>query len=106
MLFLWGLIRSSPRQGLSPPYRLTKEQCWTVPTCSYLHWRPTFGSSCTGFVYHRCWHYDNGATSKIDDVLTEHGGPLHVLPPNVHQVGGTILKLVLFNFFGGTSPNA
>ena len=23
-------------------------------------------------VNHGCWHFDNGATSKIDDVLTEH----------------------------------
>ena len=21
-----------------------------------------------------CWHFENGAASKIDDVLTEHGG--------------------------------
>ena len=27
---------------------------------------------------------DNGATSKIDDVLIEHGGLLHVLPLIVH----------------------
>ena len=33
-------IRSSPRYGLSPPDRLTKEQCWTVPPCSYVHGRP------------------------------------------------------------------
>ena len=26
----------------------------------------------------------NGETSKIDDVLTEHGGLLHVLPPAAH----------------------
>ena len=26
----------------------------------------------------------NGETSKIDDVLTEHGGLLHVLPPTTH----------------------
>ena len=32
------------------------------------------------FVYPRCWHFDNGVTSKIDDVLAEHGGVLHVLP--------------------------
>ena len=44
-------------------------------------------------------HFDNGATSKIADVLTEHGGLLHVLPLTVHldffngEVGGTILKL-------------
>ena len=43
-------------------------------------WRPTFGPSCTEFVYSGCWHFDNGATSKIDDVLAEHGGLFHVLP--------------------------
>ena len=43
-------------------------------------------------------HFDNGATSKIDDVLTEHGGLLFVLLIVVHliffyrQVGGTILR--------------
>ena len=43
--------------------------------------------------------FDNGATSKIYDVLTEHGGLLHVLPLAVHlnffagQVGGAILNL-------------
>ena len=57
-----GSIRSSPRDGLSTPYR------------------SAFGSSCTEFVYPECWHFDNDATSKIDDVLTEHGGLLHVLP--------------------------
>ena len=41
-----GSIRSSPRYGLSTPYRLTKEQCWTVPPCSYLHGvRPALGPS-------------------------------------------------------------
>ena len=41
--------------------------------------------------------FDNGASSKIDDVLTEDGGLLHVLPLAVHlnffdgQVGWTIL---------------
>ena len=28
--------------------------------------------------------FDNGATSKIDDVLSEYGGLLHVLPLTVH----------------------
>ena len=41
--------------------------------------------------------FDNGATSKIDDVLSEYGGLLHVLPIAVHlffdrQVGGNILS--------------
>ena len=30
------------------------------------------------------WHFDNDATSKIHDVLTEHVGPLQVLPLTVH----------------------
>ena len=30
------------------------------------------------------WHFDNGALSKIDDVLVEDGGLLHVLPLTVH----------------------
>ena len=30
------------------------------------------------------WHFVNGATSKIDDVLIEDGGLLHVLPLAVH----------------------
>ena len=34
----------------------------------------------TEFVYPKCWHFDNGASSKIDDVLAEDGGLLHVLP--------------------------
>ena len=29
-------------------------------------------------------HFDNGATSKIDYVLTKHGGIIHVLPLAVH----------------------
>ena len=30
------------------------------------------------------WHFDNGASSKIDDVLAEDGGLLQVLPLAVH----------------------
>ena len=43
------------------------------------------------------WHFDNGALSKIDDVLTEDGRLLHVLPLAVHlnffdrQLGGNFL---------------
>ena len=32
----------------------------------------------------RPWHFDNEASSKIDDVLAEVGGLLHVLPLAVH----------------------
>ena len=69
------------------------------PPCPCLHGRPTFGPSCTEFVYPGCWHFDNGATSKFDDVLLEHGGLPHVLPLAVQmefflgrQVQGTILR--------------
>ena len=41
-------------------------------------------SRCTELVYPECWHFDNDATSKIDDVLTEHGGLLYFLPLAVH----------------------
>ena len=27
-----------------------------------------------------CWHFDNGAMSRIGDVLIENGGLQHVLP--------------------------
>ena len=30
------------------------------------------------------WHFENGATSKIDYLLAEYGGLLHVLPLAVH----------------------
>ena len=39
------------RDGLDTTCRLTKIQCWTVT---------------------QCWHFIKGATSKIDEVLTEH----------------------------------
>ena len=40
----------------------------------------------------RCWHFDNGATSKIDDVLTEHDELLHFLPIAVHQGVATNIR--------------
>ena len=74
-------------------YRLSKEQPLTVTPCPYPHWRPVFGSSYNEFVFPGCWHFDNGATSKIYDILTEHCGLLNVLPLAVPlnfdiQVGG------------------
>ena len=30
------------------------------------------------------WHFENGASVKVDDVLTEDGGLLHVLALAVH----------------------
>ena len=50
----------------------------------FLAWETCIWFSCTEFVYPECWHFDNDATSVIDDALTEHGGLLHVLPPAVH----------------------
>ena len=45
--------------------------------------------------------FDNGATSKIDDVLTEHGGLLHVLTLTVHldffYGGWTYLNFILWD---------
>ena len=55
----------------------------------------------------RCWHFDNGATWKIDDVLIEHGGLPHILPlavPGIFFPGeaeGTILRHSYpLSFFG------
>ena len=51
------------------------------------------------------WHFYNGASSKIDYVLAEDGGLLHVFPLAVHlnffgrQVGWTILKPFYFLVF-------
>ena len=53
------------------------------------------------------WPFENGALSKIDDVLAEDGGLLHVLPLAVHlkffygKVGWTILKLSYFLMLWG-----
>ena len=55
------------------------------------------------------WHFEDGASSKNEDVLAEDGGLLQVFPLAVHlnffsdrQVGRTILKLSYFkNFFVG-----
>ena len=56
-------------------------------------WEICIGHSYTEFVYPGCWHFDNGATRKIDDVLLEYDGLSHVLP--LAQVEGTILKDIL-----------
>ena len=52
----------------------------TVPPYSFEHGRPAFGPSWTEFLYPECRHFDNDVTSTVNDVLTEHGGLLHVLP--------------------------
>ena len=84
--------------GLSPPYSLTMEQCWTVPARPYLHGRPALDRSFQNWIY---LHLDNGTTSNIDDVLIENCGLLYVLPLAVYlknicwrtSIEGTILKL-------------
>ena len=48
----------------------------------YIH---AFGPSCAEFVYHGYWYFDKGATSKIDDVLTEHD--LSVSPSQLGILG-------------------
>ena len=69
-----------------------------IPQCPCLHGRPTFSPSCTEFIYPGCWHFDNGATSKFDDVLLDHGGLPYVISLAVNldffggQVEGTILR--------------
>ena len=63
------------------------------------HGSPACRPSCTEFVYPECWHFDNDATIKIDDVLTEHGGLLHVLPLAVHP------EFFLLDKWGGTTLN-
>ena len=54
----------------------------------------------------------NNATSKIDDVLTEHGGLLHVLPLAVHpefflldKWGDHSEPFLLFEVYCGTPPS-
>ena len=60
-----------------------------MPLSSWETYSWSNGPSCTEFVYPGCWHFDNGAISKFDDVLLEHGGLPHVLTLAVH------LKFVL-----------
>ena len=82
-----SVIEGYPRNPDSSDYRLTKEQCWTDPQCCYLHGRPAFGPSCTEFVFPGCWHFDSGSIKVrlfVDDVVSEHGGLLHVPPLALH----------------------
>ena len=72
--------------------------CFTIAH-TYLYKRHAFGPSCTEFVYPECCHFDDGASSKIDDVLAENGGLLDVLPLTVH------LKLFLMDKYGGPFRN-
>ena len=66
--------------------------------------RPAFGPSCTEFVYPEYWHFENNVTSKIDDVLTEHGGLFHVLPLTVHMRFVLLDKWVVGWGGGGGGP--
>ena len=76
-----GSIKSSLRDGLSTPYRLSKEECLThiLIHIGDLHFVPP---ALNLSILDAVWHFDNGAISTIDDVQIEHGG----------QVDGTILK--------------
>ena len=49
-----------------------------------VHGSPSFSPSFNELVYPGCWQFDNGAPSKFDDVLLQHGGLQHVLPLAVH----------------------
>ena len=70
-----GQIRSSPRYGLSTPYRLTMEQCWMVPPIHHvLVYMGDLHLFLPEFVYPGCCYFVNGAIIFINDVLTEHGG--------------------------------
>ena len=79
-----GVDKIKPKNGLGTPYWLTKELCGTVPPCPCLHGRWEtyiwFHPALNKYVYPGCSHFDNGATSKIDDVLFEHGRLLYILP--------------------------
>ena len=45
-----------------------------------LHGSPTVRPSCTKFVNPGCWHFDNGAIRKFDDVLLEPSPPFFFFP--------------------------
>ena len=84
----------------------------TVPPSPCLHGRPTVGLSCIEFVYPGCWHFDNSAINKFNDVLLEHGGLPHVLPLGVHlnffcwtSRGDHSKMFSLFGFCCGTPPS-
>ena len=105
-----GSIRSSPRyvKVLLIDWQLGTELDGSI-TFFFIHGRPAFWPSRTKFVYPGCWHFGN-ATHKIDDVLTEHSGLLHVLPLDVflpcwRTSGGNILKLTKLGFSLGGLDN-
>ena len=84
-----GLIRSSPKYGLSTPYSLLME---TVLYCSTMFLSTYMGN------LNLILPFDSGTTSKNDDVLTEHVGLLCVLPLTDHLtsvVGGGVAYRIL-----------
>ena len=87
-----GSIRSSPRYGLSTPFRLTKEQCWTVSPCSWLNRRPALGPSCTEFST-----LDAGILIMVQQVR------LIMLSLNMLDYSMSLHLLSTLIFFGRTS---
>ena len=53
------------------------------------------------------WHFENGASSKIDYVLAEYGGLLHVLPLAVHLTSRVdhFSPFLFSKLFCGTPPS-
>ena len=90
--------------------------CGTVPPCPCLHGRWEtyiwFHPALNKYVYPGCSHFDNGATSKIDDVLFEHGRLLYILPLTDHPTylwytsrGDHAKMFLVFEFVCGTPPS-
>ena len=75
LLLDWESIRSSPRDGSSTSYRLTKGWLGFGGWVDEVGWVVGPQDFCV-----IPWHFKNVASSKIDDVLAEDGGVLHVLP--------------------------
>ena len=74
-----GSIRPSLRDGSCMSYRLIKD--WL----GFAGWVVVVGLVVGPKDFWVIpWHFENGASSKIGDVLGEDGGLLHVLPLAVH----------------------
>ena len=86
----WESIRSSPRDGSSTSHGLTKGWLGFGGWVGVVSW--VVGPQDFRVIP---WHFDNGASSKIDDVLAEDGGLLHVLPHAVHLVVGLVAYRIL-----------
>ena len=66
----------------------------------------------TEFVYSGCSHFDNGTTSRINDVLFEYGRLLYILSLAVHLTsfgwtsrGDHSKMFLVFEFVCGTPPS-